>query len=180
MIKYGELAEREINIMKRLEHNNVVEFLASTEIGKKTCLVLQLCTHSLDYEIRKSGKGLEDHRIVQLIGDFISGYKHLRFFNIVHHDIKPQNIFFEFWYFFDRKWRPIQNIWFWSGDNGFWTVQKFHLHVALPAIAIRTFTQLFTASIKPYKTVNGWQKLIFGRSGSPFLNQQRNFCHSKD
>lgn len=85
-------AKIEIEVLKRVTHHNVLQFLASYERGTSVYIITEACETTLLETLRKDRK--RDPKIV--LGTFLQileGYEALRNRGYIHRDLKPDNIF---------------------------------------------------------------------------------------
>lgn len=80
----------EVEILKELNHDNVVKYIGCLSNGNKYSIILELCMFSLADEIRVFKQGLPARKLHHLLKDFTIGYLHDK--GISHFDIKPQNV----------------------------------------------------------------------------------------
>lgn len=92
LVKIDENVYDEIDIMRSLDHVNIVKYVTLMNFNNQFAIVLELCLHSLSEELKIFKKGLSFFKCRRLINDFVNGYQYLRKHNIVHMDIKPANI----------------------------------------------------------------------------------------
>lgn len=95
LIRYlaKEKLENEIRIHKRLDHANIVKFFGYFEDKHNVYLLLELCEgFSLEKHIKHDGS-LSDSEAGYFGYQIISGVGYLHNLNILHHDLKPANIF---------------------------------------------------------------------------------------
>ncbi|PVD24780.1 hypothetical protein C0Q70_15266 [Pomacea canaliculata] len=90
---------REFEVMKRLNHENVVRLLAieqeQTTPNGTDVIVMELCPHGSLYNVLDSpenSSGLCEEEFLLVLKQITAGVKHLRDFDIIHRDIKPGNI----------------------------------------------------------------------------------------
>ncbi len=89
-IKYINLVEREIEIMKRLNHKNIVKLYDKIYTEKHIFLIMELCDGDLNNYIKKNK--LSENNIKEIMKQLIEVLKYVMDNNIVHRDLKPHNI----------------------------------------------------------------------------------------
>ena len=82
---------QEIDILHRLYHENIIQCLDSFETNSEFCLVTELATGQL-YEIVQEDKKLPEKQIKEIALQLTSALFYLHNNNIIHRDIKPQNV----------------------------------------------------------------------------------------
>lgn len=84
--------KREISILKRLRHKNIIQLYEIIESKDKLYLVTELCeNHELfDYIVVK--QRLTESEACKLFQELIDGVEYLHSQNIVHRDLKPENL----------------------------------------------------------------------------------------
>ena len=82
---------QEIDILHRLYHENIIQCLDSFETNSEFCLVTELGTGQL-YEIIQEDKKLPEKQIKEIALQLTSALFYLHNNNIIHRDIKPQNV----------------------------------------------------------------------------------------
>lgn len=89
----AELILGEIEIMKELNHPNLVRMLDVYQTSNNFYLILEYCPQGdLEQMIRKGPLDLETARSIFL--QIVQGYSYLFDKNLMHRDLKPANIFF--------------------------------------------------------------------------------------
>ncbi|KAK7499608.1 hypothetical protein BaRGS_00009260 [Batillaria attramentaria] len=89
---------REFEVMKRLDHENVVKLLAIEEeqtMNGGEVIVMELCPNGSLYNVLDSTEnsyGLSEEEFLLVLKQVAAGVKHLRDNDIIHRDIKPGNI----------------------------------------------------------------------------------------
>ncbi|XP_078049644.1 I-kappaB kinase epsilon isoform X1 [Augochlora pura] len=88
---------REFEILKRVNHKNIVQLLAIEEEkdGRGTVIVMELCTGGSLFNILDDPEntfGLAESEFLLVLEHVTAGMKHLRDKNLVHRDLKPGNI----------------------------------------------------------------------------------------
>ena len=86
-----ELVEREIAIMKSINHPNTISFVDHFENSEYFFIVMEYVNESLNDYIKTRNK-LTEHSYAKIIYQVASGLKYLHEFGIIHRDIKPDNI----------------------------------------------------------------------------------------
>lgn len=90
-------AQREISILKRLDHVNVVKVLAVV-VGRKlndVFLVMEYCTHDLAYvmdNVISKGAGYTNSQVKCLMRQLLKGVDYLHGHYIIHRDLKLSNL----------------------------------------------------------------------------------------
>lgn len=89
---------REAEIIKALDHKNVVKFFALEDITnrsliKRRVLIMELCDETnLEDLIQENPYGLSSDQFARFSQNLIDAIKHLYEKNVVHRDLKPGNI----------------------------------------------------------------------------------------
>ncbi|XP_076279940.1 I-kappaB kinase epsilon [Lasioglossum baleicum] len=88
---------REFEVLKRVNHENIVQLLAIEEEqdGRGTVIVMELCTGGSLFNILDDPEntfGLAEAEFLLVLEHVTAGMKHLRDNNLVHRDLKPGNI----------------------------------------------------------------------------------------
>jgi cyclin-dependent kinase-like len=81
----------EVECLRRMQHENIVKLYKHFTFGNKECLVFEYVPMTLQGLIKK-GKKLELDKMVNLTKQLLSGLQHLHNNQIIHRDIKPQNL----------------------------------------------------------------------------------------
>uniref|UniRef100_A0A4W3HVH3 Serine/threonine-protein kinase TBK1 n=1 Tax=Callorhinchus milii TaxID=7868 RepID=A0A4W3HVH3_CALMI len=92
-----EVQMREFEVLRKLNHNNIVKLFAVEEetTTRNKVLVMEFCScGSLYTVLEESGNafGLPESEFLIVLRDVVAGMNHLRENGIVHRDIKPGNI----------------------------------------------------------------------------------------
>lgn len=96
-LKEGDGLNEEINIHKRLNHPNVVKYIATITFAKNNYLLMEgidNCTNLHDY-CREYAPIFRDTTI-SMIKQIAGGINYLHSMNVIHHDLKPENILVEY------------------------------------------------------------------------------------
>jgi calcium-dependent protein kinase len=82
----------EIEIMRHLDHPNIVKLYETFEDGKFYYLVLELCTGGeLCDAIVRSKRGFTEKVAAKLVKQMVGGVSYLHACSIAHRDLKPEN-----------------------------------------------------------------------------------------
>ena len=88
----GKLCEREFNILKELNHPNIVKYYGSYEYKRKVYLVTEYCNgRELLSEIVQNGRFTEKEA-QNYFREITEALCYLHNKNIVHRDLKPENL----------------------------------------------------------------------------------------
>lgn len=90
---YKRHEPREIRVLKKIDHNNIVKLLdiEETSNGDKV-LIMELCTgNSLAKVLNdpENDYGLNDTEFLLVLRNLYDGIKYLRQNNLIHRDLKP-------------------------------------------------------------------------------------------
>ena len=81
----------EINILRKLNHNNIVMLLDSFETKNEFCVVMEHCQGEL-FEILEDDKSLPEPIVQNIARQLVKALNYLHSQRIIHRDMKPQNI----------------------------------------------------------------------------------------
>lgn len=88
------LLRREVDIMKKVKHLNIVQFYDIYENPENVYLTMELCEQgNLKKRIEKSGR-MEENDVKSLAKQILSALVYLHKMKICHRDLKPENILF--------------------------------------------------------------------------------------
>ncbi|XP_076066988.1 serine/threonine-protein kinase Chk1-like [Oratosquilla oratoria] len=82
----------ELNIHRKLKHNNVVAFLGENRDTENLYVFLEYVNGGT-LQDRVNNRGMSERRARVFFSQLIKGVKYLHFKNIVHRDLKPENLF---------------------------------------------------------------------------------------
>ena len=85
---------QEINIMRRLRHKNVVQFIGAVTAGDRHCIVTEFMSGGSVYELMRSQQpsGFDLDMVVRIAKDAARGMNFMHRHNIVHRDLKCANL----------------------------------------------------------------------------------------
>ncbi|XP_042336911.1 serine/threonine-protein kinase TBK1-like, partial [Plectropomus leopardus] len=88
---------REFEVLKKLNHKNIVKLFAVEEESntRHKVLVMEYCPCGSLYTVLEESSnayGLPEDEFLIVLHDVVAGMNHLREYGIVHRDIKPGNI----------------------------------------------------------------------------------------
>eukprot|EP00118_Oscarella_pearsei_P011378 m.76158 g.76158 ORF g.76158 m.76158 type:complete len:181 (+) comp35969_c0_seq9:593-1135(+) len=92
-----DVQDRELEILQKLKHENIVEMLG---IERETSsrgyvVVMEICTGGSLFNVIEKPVyyyGLDEREFLRFLSDTVSGIKYLREHGVVHRDLKPGNI----------------------------------------------------------------------------------------
>ncbi|KAH8607178.1 Protein kinase domain [Trypanosoma vivax] len=82
----------EVSLLSQLRHANIVGYISSAVVGNKLLIVMELASGGNLYDIMKKIGGVKGNRAKLYLRDVLKGLEYLHRRNIVHRDIKPQNV----------------------------------------------------------------------------------------
>lgn len=82
---------KEITILKKLRHKNIVQLYEIIESSRKLYLVMELCNKELfDYIVEN--QKLDEYEACKFFQDLIDAVEYLHIQSVVHRDLKPENL----------------------------------------------------------------------------------------
>lgn len=81
----------EIDIMKRVNHKNIVKLHDVFQTNNNMYIVTELCDFDL-YSYLKEKRKLTEEEAISFLKQIMKGIKYLNSHNIIHRDLKPANI----------------------------------------------------------------------------------------
>jgi serine/threonine protein kinase len=89
--------ENEIEILKSLKHPNIVQLYETLEDQSSIYLIMELVNGSDLFEIKSAlGGTLRPSSVLSLMTPLLNTLSYLHSLNIIHHDIKPENIIVDY------------------------------------------------------------------------------------
>lgn len=89
--------ENEMNVLRSLEHKNIVRYIDFIEQGEFYYLCLQLCEYNVNEYIASKP---DPDALKKMAQEVLLGLKALHIAGIIHRDLKPSNIFIGIYLFF--------------------------------------------------------------------------------
>lgn len=86
--------QEEYNVMKQIEHPNVVKLYDMYQSPKKVYMVLELLTGGELFDRIVSKGNYSEQQAAEVMRDLCKALKYLHGKNIVHRDLKPENILY--------------------------------------------------------------------------------------
>ncbi len=83
---------QEIEILKKLYHENIIQLLDSFETNTEFCLVTELAQGQL-FEILEEDKKMPENEIKKIAQQLVSALFYLHSNNIIHRDIKVKILY---------------------------------------------------------------------------------------
>eukprot|EP00117_Sycon_ciliatum_P042005 scpid37559/ scgid4439/ Cyclin-dependent kinase-like 4 len=87
-----KIAIREVQMLKKLRHDNLVNLIEVFRRRKRIHLVFEYCEFTLLDEINKHRKGLKMEKVRKITYQLLSGIGYCHQSSVVHRDVKPENI----------------------------------------------------------------------------------------
>eukprot|EP01053_Blabericola_migrator_P010788 Blabericola_migrator_1__10787@NODE_619_length_7247_cov_387_220752_g452_i0_p1_GENE_NODE_619_length_7247_cov_387_220752_g452_i0NODE_619_length_7247_cov_387_220752_g452_i0_p1_ORF_typecomplete_len759_score139_62Pkinase/PF00069_25/9_9e57Pkinase_Tyr/PF07714_17/2_3e42Pkinase_Tyr/PF07714_17/1_3e02Kinaselike/PF14531_6/1_6e09Pkinase_fungal/PF17667_1/3_3e08Kdo/PF06293_14/1_6e06WaaY/PF06176_11/0_00089RIO1/PF01163_22/0_0016PIP49_C/PF12260_8/0_33PIP49_C/PF12260_8/1e03MitMem_reg/PF13012_6/5_8e03MitMem_reg/PF13 len=89
----------EAELLRRLKHPNIVQYLASFVTDSSLVIIMEYCEkgdlHGYLNKLRKDHDFVDEAQIVRWISDIASGLDHMHKQNILHCDVKSSNVFID-------------------------------------------------------------------------------------
>jgi serine/threonine protein kinase len=84
--------QSEIEIMKKIEHRNIVKLLDVYQTTNNMYIITEFCDEGDLMHCLKARKKIPEKEAVRLLKDIIDGFNYLSSLGITHRDLKPANI----------------------------------------------------------------------------------------
>ncbi|CAD8181549.1 unnamed protein product [Paramecium octaurelia] len=85
------IIQNEIQVMKRLEHPNLIQLYDVFEQNEEKIVVMELCKRDLKDLLTK--RNLHENEVLHIVLQLVTGLKELVRLGLLHRDIKPANCF---------------------------------------------------------------------------------------
>lgn len=83
---------REVDIMKRLRHPNIVEFIEGFETEEQLLMVMELCPGEELFDVILARQRFSERDAKPVFAQVTGALYYLHCLNIIHRDVKPENI----------------------------------------------------------------------------------------
>jgi len=83
---------REVDIMKRLQHPNIVEFIEGFETETQLLMVMELCPGEELFDVILARQSYSETDAKPVFAQITRALYYLHCLNIIHRDVKPENI----------------------------------------------------------------------------------------
>lgn len=90
--EYMQLYGREIAVIKRVDHPNIVRTYDLFETDKKIHIVMEYMRGGMLFEAIEDGIDFPEVDVAQLLREILHGMMYLHELGVVHRDIKPENV----------------------------------------------------------------------------------------
>jgi len=84
----------EVAVMKKLRHPNILKIVDSFDSSRYLHIVIELCTGGELYEAICKRGHLDETNVIGILRQTFAGIRHCHAANVVHRDLKPQNLLF--------------------------------------------------------------------------------------
>lgn len=83
---------REVDIMRRLSHTNIIQFIEVFETTDQLLMVMEYCPGHELFDVILAKKRLNEDEAKPIFAQITKAIFYLHSMNIIHRDIKPENI----------------------------------------------------------------------------------------
>lgn len=90
--EYMQLYGREIAVIKKVDHSNIVRTFDLYETDKKIHIVMEYMSGGMLFEAIEDGIAFTEADVAQLMREILHGVTYLHDNGIVHRDLKPENV----------------------------------------------------------------------------------------
>ena len=90
--------ENEISILKKVQHKNIIKLYELMESPQKIYLVMELCEGGELFDYIVNHKNLPEEQACRFFQEIINALEYLHSMNIVHRDVKPENLLLDISY----------------------------------------------------------------------------------
>ncbi|CAG0879108.1 unnamed protein product [Cyprideis torosa] len=87
-----KIALREIRMLKKLQHENLVNLLEVFRRKRRLYLVFEYVDHTILEELEDHPKGLDSSIVREYTWQILRGIDYIHSQNVIHRDIKPENL----------------------------------------------------------------------------------------
>ena len=84
--------KKEINILQRLKHKNIIQLYEIMETNKNLYIVMEYCEGKELFEYIVNRKHLTEREACRYFQQIINGVEYLHLSNVTHRDLKPENL----------------------------------------------------------------------------------------
>ena len=95
-VEEKDKVENEANILKSLNHENIIKYYESFISGNSFFIIMEYCDKDLKQfikEYKDDNNSIDQTIVCSIVLDICSGIKEIHKKNIIHRDLKPENIF---------------------------------------------------------------------------------------
>jgi calcium-dependent protein kinase len=87
-----EIVLKEINILKDLDHQNIIKIYEYYNTDNELYIITELCTGGELIDVIRDKKRLDEQMVWKIMKQLLSAITYCHSYNIIHRDLKPQNI----------------------------------------------------------------------------------------
>jgi len=88
--------EKEINILKQLRHNNIIQQYCIIETNNTIYIITEYCSGGELFDYIISKKKLLESEACKIFQQLIAGVEYIHSMGVVHRDLKPENLLFDY------------------------------------------------------------------------------------
>ncbi|XP_061685616.1 serine/threonine-protein kinase DCLK2 isoform X2 [Syngnathoides biaculeatus] len=86
------LIENEVSVLRRVKHPNIIMLVEEVDTPKELCLVMELVKGGDLFDAITSSANYTERSASVMVADLAAALRYLHAFNIVHRDVKPENL----------------------------------------------------------------------------------------